>query len=210
MGKIASNLPYDSLPWGRDIEARLEKLEALVASNETNNAARDQRMDNSIVRVSDLLANTAALKTYQTEIIGFSRQHDLSNTGFGTADTSDLTLTFSIDKTRTVSFQYSVNFDVWATYTSSAVLHQEWTIYSIISLNGNSISTSEDRNFEDYVTANPVSSKWVTATHLNFETITLEPGDYTVSISLNYDQTSTGASTSFFFQGDTLSVSIIE
>jgi hypothetical protein len=210
MGKIASNLPNDSQPWGRDIEARIEKLEALVASNEINNAARDQRAETNLAKVSDLLSNTAALKTYQTEILGTARSYDLYNNGEATAETSDLTFTFSIDKPRIVSLQYSVNFDVWATYTSSATLHQEWSIDSAILINGNSVSTSQDMTYENYTTSNPLADKWVTATHLNTDNIPLEPGDYVVSVSLKYKQVSGAAATTFFFQGDVLTVSIIE
>ena len=210
MGKIVSNLPNDSQPWGRDIESRLEKLEALVASNEINNIARDQRIEANLNRVSELLSNTAALKTYQAEISGPSRQYNVSGTQSGFADTQDLTLSFSIDKPRIVSFQYSVNYDAWPSYLSPTDLSQEWSVTSFINLNGEIISQSTDHQIDTYSSSNPLSSRWITSTHFNMEKISLQPGDYEVKIDLLYEQYAGSTSTSFFFQGDVLSVSIIE
>lgn len=210
MGKIQSNLPNDSQPWGRDIESRLERIEAAVTANEVNNAARDQRIETNLLKVSELLANTAALKFYQRQISGPSREYTLNNTDSKSDSLTDLRIEFSLDKPRVVSFQYAVNYDVWPTYTSPSVLSQDWGLTSFITLNGESISSNYDSQTENYTTSNPLSSKWITSTHINMEQRRLEPGDYVADVSIMCDQNSSAASTIFFLQGDLFSINIIE
>jgi hypothetical protein len=52
-----SNLPTASIPWGREVEKQLSAATITIASNELNNAARDNQLAASLTRV-----NAAAVK----------------------------------------------------------------------------------------------------------------------------------------------------
>jgi hypothetical protein len=210
MGKIASNLSNDSLPWGRDIESRLEKLEALVASNQINNIARDQRIEANLNRVSEVLSNVSALKTYKSSIDGTARDVTLYATDGSWIDTEDLTITFSIDKPRVIRAEYFVNWDAWPGVYTTTELNPEWLIRASIVINGEEINTIEQRKRTGYATSNPVSDEWNTGTMSNVKTIALQPGDYTVTVDLYVDAFTNSTYTTFFFQNDDLTVSIIE
>lgn len=58
-----NNLPSQSMPWGREVQKRIESLEAALRSSEINNAARDNQMANAIKRLD---ANTVGLSTAVT------------------------------------------------------------------------------------------------------------------------------------------------
>jgi len=209
MGKIVSNLPNDSQPWGRDIEARIEQLEALVASNEINNAARDQRLETNLSKVSELLANTAALRTYQAQNQSFGT-YAFTSSDTEIINTTDLVVNFSIDKERFVFFEYATDFATVVTYTSSGDLTVQSVIFSEILLNGNLISLSTQNSIEQFSAANPYQSKTSSGTHRNIEKIRLQAGDYQVTVKLTAVNESSSSTATMTFGGDVLSVSIIE
>lgn len=208
MGKISSNLPNDSQPWGRDIEARLEQLEALVASNAINNAARDQTIETNLANVSSALDNAAALKTYYAQMPDDERSYEIIGTGVDTFDINDLTINFSLDEERMVSFQYLTSYSISQTYSGGTEEYS--TITSTIYLNGKEISYADDSIYDFYLTSNPMSNKTVASTHLNSEKIFLQAGDYTVKVNISITNTNNNTFATFIFKGDSLSVQIIE
>lgn len=210
MGKVVSNLPIDSLPWGRDIERRLEQLEALVSSNEVNNAARDQRMETNLLKVSELLSNTAALKTYQIQMPSAYRDYFLANVDNQNIDTTDLLINFSIDKARVVSFEYSTDFKAVTVYPSSSDLSVSWDIFSSLILNGEYISLSIETIDDAFLTSNPYTRREIARTHKNVERKLLQPGDYELVVQVNLLNNSSASTTTMSFSGDVLSASIIE
>lgn len=55
-----SNLPSASQPWGKAIQRDLEKVQALVASNEVNNKARDTQLEKNYKRLDGTVNAIAA------------------------------------------------------------------------------------------------------------------------------------------------------
>lgn len=208
MGKVASNLPNDSQPWGRDIESRLEKLEALVASNEINNAARDQRMETNLLKVSELLANTAALKSYQAEMPDEDRPYEIIGSGVDNFTIEDLTINFSIDKPRTVALQYLTSCGISQTYSGGT--DESSYLSSYISINGVTLSEATDQIYDFYTTSNPMSNKTIATTHVNSEKVTLEAGDYTAKVTIIIGNVNPNTFATFTLKSDSFSVQIIE
>jgi hypothetical protein len=54
-----SNLPTASVPWGREVEKQLTTATLTIASNELNNAARDNQLASSLVRVNKAATDAA-------------------------------------------------------------------------------------------------------------------------------------------------------
>lgn len=55
-----SNLPTGAVPWGREVEKQINTVTATVKSNEVNNAARDNQLSASLVRVQAAQARADA------------------------------------------------------------------------------------------------------------------------------------------------------
>jgi len=55
-----NNLPTPSVPWGREVEKQLSAATLTIASNERNNAARDNQLAASLTRVNKAATDAAA------------------------------------------------------------------------------------------------------------------------------------------------------
>lgn len=54
-----SNLPNDAQPWGREVQKRVESIEATVKSNDVNNTARDRQLAASVARIDKTVTELA-------------------------------------------------------------------------------------------------------------------------------------------------------
>lgn len=55
-----NNLPTASLPWAREVEKQLSTATSTIASNELNNAARDNQLSSSLTRLNKTVTDVAA------------------------------------------------------------------------------------------------------------------------------------------------------
>jgi hypothetical protein len=66
----ANNLPSTAQPWTREVQKRVENIEATAVTNEVNNVARDAQLSNSVKRINTIVNSVFSAGT--TEINGFN------------------------------------------------------------------------------------------------------------------------------------------
>lgn len=66
----ANNLPSTAQPWTREVQKRVENIEATAVTNEVNNVARDAQLSNSVKRINTIVTSVFSAGT--TEINGYN------------------------------------------------------------------------------------------------------------------------------------------
>jgi hypothetical protein len=65
-----NNLPSNAQPWTREVQKRVENIEATAVTNEINNVVRDAQLQNSYKRINTIISNVFSVGT--TEINGYN------------------------------------------------------------------------------------------------------------------------------------------
>jgi len=89
-----NNLPTASLPWAREVEKQLSTATVTIASNELNNAARDNQLAASLTRVNKA-ATDAAAAAAQAQTAATNAQSAID--GLGNLDQSTSTYKINAD-----------------------------------------------------------------------------------------------------------------
>ena len=206
-----NNLPSSSLPWGREVENQIEALKDTVYKNEINNSARDATNQTNIKNINSVLSNQLELKTYFAEVNpNITRSKTYTGTGFGNLDTSDLSITVTLTKPRTLVLQYSSLCRVRNTFITANESYS-WYVTSEIYVNGTRVSYSDIQKERNFTTGNnPYSSEYDSQQMVNIKRVKLFAGTHNITVKVDTGAVSTTATTQITVSGDDLSVTIIE